>query len=208
METNNEREFVQESEAKREAEKTGDVYLGAPKRVGNKGGRPWKNLTEAQIRYAIKCTFTNREASRFLGVAFNTYKYYAKLYYTDDGSQTLFASHIKLHGKGVFKRSKWINKWSKYDKTPLSEIFEGKHPEYDIKKLRIRILKSKEIPCVCKACGFSEARLSDATIPILIDFLDGNRKNHKLENLRLLCFNCYYLQVGSPTKSGQGIMYR
>ena len=32
-----------------------------------------------------------------------------------------------------------------------------------------------------------------------LDFIDGNRKNHKHENLRMLCFNCSFLINGNLT---------
>ena len=33
-------------------------------------------------------------------------------------------------------------------------------------------------------------------MPLLIDFLDGNLNNRKLENIRALCYNCFFLLVG------------
>jgi hypothetical protein len=29
-------------------------------------------------------------------------------------------------------------------------------------------------------------------LPLLLNFEDGNNKNHKLENMRLLCYNCTF----------------
>jgi hypothetical protein len=49
----------------------------------------------------------------------------------------------------------------------------------------------------CDSCGFEERRLTDHKIPLLLDFKDGDRTNFSLDNLRLLCFNCYFLQVGN-----------
>jgi hypothetical protein len=42
-------------------------------------------------------------------------------------------------------------------------------------------------------CGFSEKRLTDSKMPLLLVFQDGNMKNHKLENLKILCYNCSFL---------------
>ena len=36
--------------------------------------------------------------------------------------------------------------------------------------------------------------------PLILDFLDRNPMNTKLDNLRVLCFNCIY--VLAPTKKG------
>ncbi len=49
---------------------------------------------------------------------------------------------------------------------------------------------------MCSSCGFSEERISDGKMPLLIDFLDGNLNNRKLENIRPLCYNCFFLLVG------------
>ena len=34
-------------------------------------------------------------------------------------------------------------------------------------------------------------------------FIDGNKKNWKLENLELLCYNCYFLNVGNVWSDNQ-----
>ena len=33
-------------------------------------------------------------------------------------------------------------------------------------------------------------------MPLLIDFLDGNLNNRVLDNIRPLCYNCFFLLVG------------
>ena len=35
--------------------------------------------------------------------------------------------------------------------------------------------------------------------PLVLDFIDGDRKNHLYENLRMLCFNCSFLINGNLT---------
>ena len=51
----------------------------------------------------------------------------------------------------------------------------------------------------CNSCGFEERRVTDHKVPLVLDFIDGNRKNHKHENLRMLCFNCSFLINGNLT---------
>ena len=34
---------------------------------------------------------------------------------------------------------------------------------------------------------------------LVLDFVDGNRKNHNYDNLRMLCFNCSFLINGNLT---------
>jgi len=38
-------------------------------------------------------------------------------------------------------------------------------------------------------------------MPLLLNFEDGNMKNHRLENIRLLCYNCSFI-------SGKGYIRR
>ena len=51
----------------------------------------------------------------------------------------------------------------------------------------------------CNCCGFEEKRLTDGKVPLVLDFKDGDRKNHKYDNLRMLCFNCSFLLNGNLT---------
>ena len=39
----------------------------------------------------------------------------------------------------------------------------------------------------------------DGKVPLVLDFKDGNRKNHKYDNLQMLCFNCSFLLNGNLT---------
>jgi hypothetical protein len=48
----------------------------------------------------------------------------------------------------------------------------------------------------CNSCGFEERRVLDYKIPLLINFRDNNKNNWVKENIELLCYNCYFLQIG------------
>jgi len=51
----------------------------------------------------------------------------------------------------------------------------------------------------CNNCGFDERRVTDFRVPLVLDFLDGDKKNHNYDNLRMLCFNCSFLINGNLT---------
>ena len=53
------------------------------------------------------------------------------------------------------------------------------------------------IPEQCDICEFEEQRITDKKVPLKIDFVDGNTTNHLKENIRLLCYNCWFLNVGN-----------
>ena len=97
--------------------------------------------------------------------------------------------------------------WWFKGKYPMREVLDGKWPNYPINRLRERLILHEVLPWKCAMCGFDEARLSEdknnssnrkhALKPILLDFIDGNPHNHLESNLRLLCYNCYFLLVGN-----------
>ena len=91
--------------------------------------------------------------------------------------------------KGDRKRY-WAPNSGKY---PLNQILEGKFPNYPVYRLKDLIIRSGTKEAKCENCGFSEHRITDHKMPLLICFKDGNEKNHKLENIEMLCYNCMFL---------------
>ena len=151
-----------------------------------------KILTKDQILRAMKYTKSNMAAARFLGCSYPHYKQYAKLYKNEDG-KTLFEVHLNRQGKGISKHL-----YKKKDITPIMDILEGRVDvsNYSPKELKERLIHEALIKEECNRCGFNERRVVDYKVPLILNFKDGNKKNWKLENLELLCYNCYFLTVG------------
>ena len=104
---------------------------------------------------------------------------------------SLFPNRILL------KRDQGRNsKAIKNKKYHIEELIDGKHLHYPLHKFKNKLFDSGYVPKVCGSCGFSEARITDGKMPLLIDFLDGNLNNRKLDNIRPLCYNCFFLLVG------------
>ena len=74
-------------------------------------------------------------------------------------------------------------------KFPLSEILEGKHPQYQSNKLKNRLINEGVKEHKCERCGITE--YFGEPIVMQLDHIDGNTHNHKLENLKILCPNCH-----------------
>lgn len=159
-------------------------------------GRTAFNLSETDIRYAMDNTKSNAEAARFCKVSFSTWKKYAKMYKDSVTGQTLYDMHTNQAGAGIVKRAPAGNSGI----YSIDSILEGKHPKYPAWKLRNRLLALGIFEEECGSCGYAERRITDDTVPLLLDHINGDKTDHRLENLQMLCLNCYYQQVGNPFK--------
>jgi hypothetical protein len=164
---------------------TKDLSQAPQKRT--KRGLGAKPLLESEIREAQQKARSAMEAARLLGVSYNTYKKYAKQY-------GIFDDLKNPSGIGITKGFH-----SNHQKYPLEDILAGKHPEYPVWKLKRRLLENGYLQEKCNNCGFDERRVTDFRVPLVLDFLDGDKKNHSYDNLRMLCFNCSFLINGNLT---------
>jgi hypothetical protein len=149
-----------------------------------KRGLGAKPILESQIKAAQEKSKSAFEAARTLGISYNTYKKYAKLY-------GIFEDLKNPYGIGIEKAKRIKNK-----KYHIDDLIAGKHVRYPLHKFKNKLFDSGYVPKVCGSCGFSEERVTDGKMPLLIDFLDGNLNNRKLDNIRPLCYNCFFLLVG------------
>ena len=161
--------------------------------------RPSKILTKEDILRAQKMTRSNMAAARYLHVSYNHYKKYAKMYKNDEGV-TLLQVHMNQEGKGI---PKFLTNGGK--EPPLIDLIEGRIPveHFDAKKIKQRLIFEGMIEEVCANCGFTERRVTDTKVPVILSFKDGNKKNYHLENLELLCYNCSFLYAASPIEEKQ-----
>jgi hypothetical protein len=121
-----------------------------------------------------------RAAAQHLGVSYNTFKKYAKMY-------DLFEQNKNQSGKGI--TTKGNSGWG----VKLQDLFDGKHPNYPHWKLQERVVRDGYLKQECNNCGYDDYREKDMRGPYLINFLDGDSSNYALENLYLLCYNCFFI---------------
>ena len=160
---------------------------------------PTKILTKEDILRAMKMTRSNLAASRYLHVSYNHYKKYAKMYKNDDGV-TLLEAHKNQSGVGI---PKFALKGS--SQIPLMDLLEGRVPieHFKAKEIKERLIFEGMIEEKCNSCGFSERRIKDTKVPVILNFIDGNKKNWHLDNLEFLCYNCSFLYAASPIEEKQ-----
>lgn len=157
-------------------------------------GRSSFDIPESEIRYAMEHTNSNAAAARFMRISYDSWRKYASMYIDSETGQTLFELHKNQAGVGI-ARDKFGATGGVY---PIDEILEGKHPTYPKWKLRNRLIALDILDDKCNCCGYDETRITDGTVPLLLDHIDSDETNHQLDNLQLLCLNCYYTQVGNP----------
>ena len=177
------------------------MALGNKKR-GYSDGKPPMNLSELQIRYAMENTNSNAAAAKWLNVHYFTYRKYAKLYIDQATGKNLFDLHISEAARKGWA-SRCTPKSNKPEDLlrvmkprtiiPLDDIFAGKHPSYDRKKLAKRMIHEGMLAECCDYCGYNTRRDFDLTIPLKVWYRDGDQTNMAKENIRLLCFNCFFI---------------
>jgi hypothetical protein len=83
---------------------------------------------------------------------------------------------------------------------PLNEILIlGRN--YQSYKLKKRLINEGIKEERCEECGWCE-RSSDGRIPVELDHINGNPRDNRLQNLRVLCPNCHSLK---PNHRGKNI---
>ena len=153
-------------------------------------GRGARPLLESEIKEAQEHCDNAMACARYLSVGYNCYKKWAQFY-------NLFKTNP--WGRGSKKRY-WAPNKGKY---PLNQILEGKFPSYPVYRLKDLLIRSGIKKAECEMCGFDEHRITDKKMPLLISFKDGNEKNHLLENIEILCYNCMFLTGRGYIRTGK-----
>ena len=131
-----------------------------------------KNIDEQKFIETCKESDSMAQAAVKLGLHFNTFKRHAI---------RLGCYETNQSGKGMTKKG--------YPKFELTDILDGNHPHFQTYKLKHRMLKEGLIENVCEVCGINS--WFGKQINMELDHIDGDRSNHKIENLRMLCPNCH-----------------
>ena len=147
-------------------------------------------LTKNMIMNAQEATISGRQAAKWLKVSYPTYRKWAKYY-------GIFEQHKNQKGLGTKKG------WASY-KIPLEDFFEGKRElptNYSGRVLKKRLIEEGYFQEECSHCGYNEFNVETNEVCLNIDFIDDNSKNLSLDNIRMLCPNCYLSFNGRFPKS-------
>ena len=117
------------------------------------------------------------QASVKLNMHFNAFKKYALEF---------GCYHTNQSGKGMKKKPTSI--------ISTQDILNGLYPDYQTYKLKARLIREGYIKDECAICGWNKKRKPDDEFtPCELHHKDGDRSNHSLDNLILLCPNCHSL---------------
>jgi hypothetical protein len=158
-----------------------------------------KPLSKEDILRAMRFTKSNRAAAKYLGCSYQHYKPYAKLHINEEGV-TLFDAHKNQSGKGIPKFLP--NRRKEPNVKNIVETGTG-WESFTPEKIKSRLIAEGYLKEECYNCGFSERRVTDYKMPLLLNFKDGNKNNYLLDNLELLCYNDYFLLVADPLTPDQ-----
>ena len=150
-----------------------------------------KVITKNMILEAQKNTKSNMEASRWLGINYNTYKKWAKRY-------GVFEQHLNQSGIGIKSKG-----WGSY-RVNVEDIVLGKRKppqRWSHSVVKQQLIEKGYWTEECHSCGYNEINLQAEKVCLAIDFIDGEHQNWLLENIRLLCPNCYLSFNGMFEKS-------
>lgn len=151
-----------------------------------------KPLSKADILVAMTKTKSNRAAARYMGVSYTHYKMWAKNYdATKEGYNNLFEQHLNRSGKGIPKFLKGHKDFN------ILDVCEGRvsPSHFTPQKIKEKLIVEGYLEENCTRCGYHERRVLDYRMPLILHFKDKNKKNYQLENLELLCYNCYFLYI-------------
>ncbi len=142
-----------------------------------------RSWTTDQLIRSVKSSFSYRQVLNKLNLQPTGGNYDQVKKYINE--EKLDTKHFKGQGwnLGLIGRGKPL--------IPLTEILV-KDSNFQSFKLKKRIFKEGLKQKYCEICHWAETT-EDGYLPLELDHINGNRRDNRLKNLRILCPNCHSL---------------
>jgi hypothetical protein len=141
----------------------------------------YTHITKEEITKAQDRATSGSHAARILGVSYLTY-----MKYCDKFGLPRIRPDFKYRPREKDRATV----------ARIQEVLDGTIT-YTVQHLKRHLMSGKFYDCRCSNCGYNERRVTDNVMPILIDYVDNDKSNLKWDNLRILCYNCYFILVGN-----------
>jgi len=160
-----------------------------------------KRITEELIKMAVDNCTSASECARYLSIKYTTFKRHADKY-KYPGTDLSYFEYVKFTRNDSPKktaRNSYRPGGLNIPKKVFTEeqIIHGDYPLVTPVKIRKYLVQFGYLSDCCHHCGYNEKRFTDGLSPIVLNFKDGNVLNKKLDNMELLCYNCYFM-LGIP----------
>ncbi len=144
-----------------------------------------RRWSEEQLREAAKNSSSIRQVLRKLGLreAGGNYSQIKK-----------FLLFYKI-GSSHFTGPAWNKGLTGIGKPRLTlkEILQ-ENSQFQSYKLRARLIAAGMKHAMCEECGWAKVS-TDGRLPLELDHINGNSRDNRYENLRILCPNCHSLKL-------------
>ena len=151
--------------------------------------RTW---TDEQLGVAVKATTTYADLLRKLDLRTTAGNY-----------RTLHRHILRLNiSTAHFVGKRHLGGKGRNCATPLSQILIANSTYTNQTRLKIRLLRNGLLKNVCYTCGQTASWLLKPLV-LIMDHINGNHYDNRLENLRMLCPNCNSQTVTFSRKHGR-----
>jgi hypothetical protein len=146
--------------------------------------RPARSWTDDQLRDAVRDSRSYAEVVRRLG------------YQPSGGMHRHIKAHMERLGLNAdhFAGRGWAKgrrAGTGFRPQPLAEILVANSTYLSSGSLRRRLINANLKPARCEICGLDTWR--GQPLPLALDHINGDPRDNRLENLRIVCPNCHAL---------------
>ena len=154
-------------------------------------------LTEDEIRDSMANSRNISEACRYMGINFKTWSKYAKMYVDLETGKTLYEIHRKYGNPNLVRPRKHKENLPRRFQKQIDKLLTYRKWT---SPARVAILKKMLVlheldKDYCEHCNYHERRVKDGKQPLILHFVDGDRRNWELKNIKWLCYNCFFIHV-------------